>query len=38
MGEKDRLMNCLNQLPSEDEPLTDAEMDRLTQRVLQRTG
>lgn len=38
MREKDRLMNCLDQLPSEEEPLTDAEMERLTRQVLQRTG
>ena len=38
MREKDNLMNWLNQLPSEEEPLTEAEMKRLTQQVLQRTG
>lgn len=35
---KDRdLMNSLNGLPTDDEPLTDTEMDRLTRAVLQRT-
>lgn len=38
MREKDHLMNWLNQLPNEEEPLTEAEMKRLTQQVLQRTG
>lgn len=38
MREEKNLMNYLNQLSSEDEPLTDAEMTRLTRQVLQRAG
>ena len=37
MREDRDLMNCLNGLPTDDEPLTDAEMDSLTRTVLQRT-
>lgn len=37
MREDRDLMNCLNGLPTDDEPLTDTEMERLTRTVLQRT-
>lgn len=37
MVEDRDLMHYLNDLPTDDEPLTGAEMDRLTREVLQRT-
>lgn len=38
MREDGKLMSCLNGLPTDDEPLTEAELARLTRTVLSRTG
>lgn len=38
MCEDRELMNCLNDLPTDDPPLTEGEMARLTRTVLAKTG
>lgn len=38
MHEERDLMNCLQDLPAEDTPLTEEELARLTRQVLRRTG
>lgn len=38
MRKQDDLMHRLDHLPTDDEPLTNGELERLTQTVLERTG